>query len=111
MVMVEAPFTTVIERDERGRPWVRGTNTKVAEIVMDQIAWGWTPEKMHEEHPHLSMAQLHAALAYYYEHKDEIDGQIEESKREAERLRPVLEDPEFRERLIAFKQERLTKKP
>jgi uncharacterized protein (DUF433 family) len=70
---MSAPFTAVIERDERGRPWVKGTNTKVAEIVLDEIAWGWTEDKMHEEHPHLSMAHIHAALQYRYEHKDEMD--------------------------------------
>lgn len=101
--MVQAPFTTVIERDERGRPWVKGTNTKVAEIVLDQIAWGWTPERMHEEHPHLSMSQIHAALLYYYEHKEEIDRQIEEANREVDAFFATQPESDVMKRLRALK--------
>jgi len=85
---------------------VKGTNTKVAEIVLDNRAWGWSAEKIHEEHPHLSMAQVHAALLYYYEHKEEIDGQIEAADREVEQLRAAQENSDFVKKLRAFKNAR-----
>ena len=56
-------LTTQIEIDPRGVAWVAGANTKVKEIVLDKLAYGWSPEEMHFQHPHLSMAQIHAALA------------------------------------------------
>ena len=31
---------------------------------------------MHFQYPHLSLAQIHAALAYYYEHQEELDAEI-----------------------------------
>jgi hypothetical protein len=31
--------------------------------VLDKIAYGWIPEEMHLQHPHLSLAQIHAALS------------------------------------------------
>ena len=57
-------LTTQIEIDPRGVAWVAGANTKVKEIVLDKLAYGWSPEEMHFQHPHLSMAQIHAALAF-----------------------------------------------
>ena len=41
--------------------------------MLDKLAYGWSPEEMHLQHPHLSMAQIHAALAYYHANRDEID--------------------------------------
>src|SRR5215467_14683266 len=51
-------LTTQIEIDARGVAWVAGANTKVKEIVLDKLAYGWSPEEMHFQHPHLSMAQI-----------------------------------------------------
>ena len=56
--------------------WIAGVNTKVKEVVLDKLAYGWSPEEMHFQHPHLSMAQIHAALAYYYENQDHLDEEI-----------------------------------
>ena len=81
------PVATHIYLDERGRPWIEGTNTKVIEVVMDKVAWGWGAEKIHEEHPHLPLAKIHAAFSYYYDHKSEIDAEIDRQTREAEALR------------------------
>jgi uncharacterized protein (DUF433 family) len=66
----------------------RGANTKVKEIVLDKLAYGWSPEEMHFQHPHLSMAQIHAALAYYYENQEKIDEEIRRDLEEVEQRRP-----------------------
>ena len=57
--------TAHIQLDERGRAWIDYTNTKVIAVVLDQRAYGWSPEEIHFQHAHLSMAQIHAALSYY----------------------------------------------
>ena len=75
-------LTTQIEVDATGVAWIAGANTKVREVVLDKLAYGWSAEEMHFQHPHLSMAQIHAALAYYYENQDEL----------AEEIRRDLED-------------------
>jgi Protein of unknown function (DUF433) len=49
----------------------------VAEIVLDKIAYGSSREEIHFQHPHLSLAQIHAALSYYYENQKDLDRQIE----------------------------------
>ena len=101
-----AVLNSLIEIDEKGVPWISGANTKVVEVVLDKIAYGWSPEEMHRQHPHLSMAQIHAALAYYYEHQDEVDADIERSLRYVEEMRAQQPDSPLRQRLRAIKRER-----
>jgi uncharacterized protein (DUF433 family) len=74
--------TAHIVLDERGRPWIDDTNTKVIEVVLDRLVYQWSPEAIQIQHPHLSLAQIHAALSYYYDHKAEIDAEIERQDRE-----------------------------
>jgi uncharacterized protein (DUF433 family) len=78
--------TAHIHLDEHGVAWIDDTNTKVVEVVLDKIAYGWSAEEMHLQHPHLSLAQLYAALSYYHDHQDELDEEIERRYRGAELL-------------------------
>ena len=50
-------------------------NTRVAVVdVVNSFQMGQTPEQIAEEdYPDLSLAQVHAALAYYYDNRDEIE--------------------------------------
>jgi len=82
-----AVLNSLIELDQNGIPWIAGANTKVVEVVLDKMAYGWSPEEMHRQHPHLSMAQIHAALSYYYEHQADVDADIERRNRYAEEMR------------------------
>ena len=70
-------------RDDRGVAWIDETNVKVVEVVLDHLAYSWSAEAIHEQHPHLSLAQIHAALGYYYDHAAEFDAEIE---RQAQRI-------------------------
>jgi uncharacterized protein (DUF433 family) len=79
-----AVISTSIEVDDRGVAWIRGTKVKVIEIATDKLAHGSTPEEIYFQYPHLSLAQIYAGLAYYYEHQAEFD---EEIVRQAERAR------------------------
>src|SRR5436309_9146672 len=90
-----------IEIDDQGVAWIAGANTKVVEVVLDKLAYGWSPEEMHRQHPHLSMAQIHAALSYYYEHQNEVDADIERRDRYVEELRAQQKNPLTRAELEA----------
>lgn len=72
-----------IARDERGVAWVDDTNVKVMELVLSHLAYGWSAETLHEQFPHLSLAQTHAALAYYYDRAEEFERQIRAESAEA----------------------------
>jgi hypothetical protein len=50
---------------------------KVIEVVLDKRAYGWSPEEIYAQHPGLSLAQIHAALPYYYHQQHAIDAYIE----------------------------------
>jgi len=88
--------------DERGVAWVDDTNTKVREIALDVVAHGWSPKEIHLNHPHLSLAQIHAALAFYYDHKSGLDAEIESSLRRAEEIRAAAGESPIRKRLAAL---------
>jgi uncharacterized protein (DUF433 family) len=75
-----------IEVDDKGVARIRGSRIKVIHLVMEKMANGWDADEMHVQHPHLSLGQIHAALAYYHDHKAELDAQIQESVRFAEEM-------------------------
>lgn len=66
--------------DEHGRPWLDGTGRKVVELAIDNRA-GLSAAQIHEAHPDLPLAKIHAALAYYYDHQAELDSEIEQLER------------------------------
>ena len=88
-----------IELDERGVAWVTDANIKVIEIMLDKLAYGWSPEEIHFQHPHLSMAQIHAALAYYYDHQIEFDAEIVRQLNEVRAMADAAKDSPGRQRL------------
>jgi len=86
----QPPSTIVashIVLDERGVAWIDDTNVKVIEVIMDRVVWLWSPEAIHRQHPQLSLAQIHAALSYYYDHEAEFDAEIERQGREVDAMR------------------------
>ena len=76
-----------VEVDEKGVARIAGSRIRVIDLVLDRRAYGWSPEEIHEQFPQLSMAQIHAAFAYYYDHQSELDEDIERRRTEVERLR------------------------
>jgi uncharacterized protein (DUF433 family) len=78
---------TYIHRDERGVAWIAEANTKVIEIAIEQLAYGWDAEEIHAAHPHLSLAQIHAALSYYHDHRADLDAQMSNQLETHNRLR------------------------
>lgn len=99
-----------IEINSKGVPCVDGTRTKVIDIALAQIANGWDVEEIQRQHPHLTLGQIHGALSYYYDHKEELDKDIEERRHDAERLRREIGDSPAARKLRAVKAERESKK-
>jgi uncharacterized protein (DUF433 family) len=58
-------------------PSIAGTTMKVVELVVEQQAYGWSPEELHFQHPYLTLGQIHSALAYYWDHREELDHDIQ----------------------------------
>jgi uncharacterized protein (DUF433 family) len=65
----------------------RVPRVRVAQIVMDYLAHGWSVEEMCRHHPYLMPAEAHAAMVYYFDHQDEIDSEIRAEWEQAQRER------------------------
>jgi uncharacterized protein (DUF433 family) len=89
----------LITVDDRGIPRVTGSRSRVVDVVLDQQVQGWTAEQIREQHPHLNLAQIHAALAYYYSHKAELDDAIERGLKMVDELRAAAGDSSLAKRL------------
>ena len=85
--------------DERGIAFVEGTATKVTEVVLVQQTSHLTADELQRELPHLTLAQVHGALSYYYGHKQELDAQIQREFEFAERLRQEAGESAFARRM------------
>lgn len=62
--------------DDENVPVLEGSHVKVIEIILDHLAHGSDAQEMHRQFPHLSLGQIHSALAYYYDHQAQIDQDI-----------------------------------
>jgi uncharacterized protein (DUF433 family) len=80
MSLTETRYEHIILTDT-GVPLIAGTTMKVIELVRETQAYGWSPEELHFQHPYLSLGKIHSALAYYWDHHDELDADM--SRRDA----------------------------
>ncbi len=85
--------------DEKGVPVIAGANTKVVELVLETVAHGSSPEELHYQFPHLSLGQIHSALAYYWDHKEQLDADLERRFERVERWRREAGPSKLRQRL------------
>ena len=89
--------------NDKGVPCIDDTRTKVIEIVLDRIAYGWDADEIQRQHPYLTLSQIHSAFAYYYDHQAQLDQAIEENTRKADEFFASQPEPPFMARLRALK--------
>jgi len=85
LASVETRYEHVV-LDEKNIPIIAGTNTKVIELVVEKIAYGWSPEELRFQHPPLSLGQIYSALAYYSDHQEALDQDIERRLESVDRI-------------------------
>lgn len=90
-----------IELNKDRVPHIAGTKTKLAELVIEQQAYRWSPEELRFQHPHLTLGQIHSALAYYWDHREELDRDIRRRLERVDGLRSENLLSELIERLRA----------
>lgn len=76
MVVVATKNEHIILNEDK-TPIIAGTNMKVIELVLEKNAYDWSPEELHFQHPYLTLGQIYSALAYYWDHREELDKDIE----------------------------------
>jgi uncharacterized protein (DUF433 family) len=100
---VETRYAHIVLEDS-GVPHIAGTTTKVIEIVTDQQAYGWSPEEIAFQYPYLTLGQIHSALAYYWDHKAELDADMARRLAYADEMRRQAQNDPLMIRLRALKQ-------
>ena len=85
-----------------GKPIIVGTRIRVQVVAIECEKMGYTPDEIVRAHPHLTLAQVHDALSYYYDNIEEIDRDIAEERRfvaEMKKLYPSILKAKKRERI------------
>jgi uncharacterized protein (DUF433 family) len=101
MATVETRYQHIV-LDDSGVPLIDGTTMKVIELVTSHQAYGWSPEELAFQYPYLSMGQIHSALAYYWDHQEELDADMARRLAWVEDLRKKASDDPLRARLRGY---------
>ena len=74
--MLALSYPHIEKQDDQPARLQRLPRIRVAQIVMDYLAYGWSVEEICRQHPYLKPAEAHAAMGYYFDHQEEIDQEI-----------------------------------
>jgi uncharacterized protein (DUF433 family) len=72
-------YKYITKKAESGEPIIRGTRISVRDIV-EQWRLGVAPEEIPQHYPHISLAKVFEALAYYQDNIEEVEHFIELNK-------------------------------
>jgi len=61
-----------------GKPCIAGHRIRVSDVAVWHDQMGMTADEIVSEYPGLGLSDVHAALAYYYDHIEEIRQEISE---------------------------------
>lgn len=86
-VKTEHPHIVRVEGVCGGDPVIKGTRIPVW-VIAGWLKQGYSLQSIKDEiYPHLSLAQLHDAASYYYDHQDEIEAQLQANSPSEEELK------------------------
>lgn len=74
-------------RDGQQRAYIAGTRIRVQDVYAYAEIQGLSADAIVEQLPQLTLGQVHAALSYYFDHRDEILGELREDEAFARTLR------------------------
>jgi uncharacterized protein (DUF433 family) len=73
-----------------GRPRIDGHRITVEHVAIWHERMGMGPDEIVSAYPSINLSEVHAALAYYYEHRARIDADIREGERFVEEMKAKL---------------------
>jgi len=65
---------------------------KVIALIKLKFAYGWSPEEHLFQHPYHTLGQIHAALAYYWDHSEELEKDIDARCQRIKKLKKMTPD-------------------
>jgi len=90
-----------------GKPRIAGHRIRVMDIVLWHNNLGWSPDEIVSQFPQLTLADVYSALAYYWDHKKEIEADIRRAE-EVEEKAGIRHPSKLREKLEAKRGEVLS---
>jgi uncharacterized protein (DUF433 family) len=90
-----------IKLDEHNVPIIEGTSMKVVELITSVKAYGWSPEELLRNYPHLTLGKIHSALAYYWDHQQAIEVDLDQREQFTAQLQQEAGASSFAARLRA----------
>ncbi len=94
-------YSHIEKHDDGPARLARLPRIRVAQIVMDYLAHGWSPEEICRHYPHIKPAEVYAAMMYYYDHAGEIDAEIRDELKAIESARSISSPSPFALRMRA----------
>lgn len=76
-----------IQLDDEQVPMIEGTSMKVVELITSHQVYGWSPEELYFQYPHIALSKIYSALAYYWDHQGTLDADIQQRLEKVEKLR------------------------
>lgn len=67
-----------IQLDDNQVPIIEGSTMKVVELITSHFTYGWSPEELHFQYPHIALGKIYSALAYYWDHQAALDSDIKQ---------------------------------
>ncbi|MBI3410238.1 MAG: DUF433 domain-containing protein [Planctomycetes bacterium] len=87
---VEVTYPHITKENGKPARLTRMPRIRISQIVGPHLFHGWSVDEICRQYPHLTLAEAHSAMTYYYDHQDEIDreladefAQIEEDRRKS----------------------------
>lgn len=104
---MQAEVATHIEirknRSEQDRAYISGTRTRVQDVYALAEIHGLTPDQIVEQLPHLTLGQVHAALGYYFDHREQILNELREDEEFVRLMRAQTGPGPLEQRLDALR--------
>lgn len=79
MALVLEQHIVITEGLRGGKPHLAGTRITVSDIVIWHLRQGQAVEEIAAQYD-VALSAVYAAMAYYYDHRDEVDREIERSR-------------------------------
>jgi uncharacterized protein (DUF433 family) len=104
-VRAEVTYPHIVKPAHDSAQLEKHPRTRVSMIVADYLWRGWSAEEIVRQYPYLTLAETHAALTYYFDHRDEIEGEVLAEYRNAEEWKKKHPTPPFLLRLKESKEQ------
>ncbi len=77
----------IVQGESGPKARIAGSRIRVQDVVIWHEKLGMSPDEIVHEYPTITLADIYAALAYYWDHRDAIDARISMEDALAEEIR------------------------